>query len=125
MIIKLQQTSLDFFLQSNLVGVNRLFVLVYTNQDAAFERFKGKKCYLQKGVIDNYNIIINGKNAFDQPMDFDIKRHGEIRKLTTVKDEDYAIAYLLNYEYIKSYYRLIAVDISKQKDFYADPKTVQ
>ena len=43
MIIKIQQTNLDFFLESNFVGVNRLFALVYTNQDSAFRRFKAKR----------------------------------------------------------------------------------
>ena len=32
---------------------------------------------------------------------------------------------LLHYEYIKIYYRLIAVDLIKQKDLDADPKAIQ
>ena len=32
-----------FFLKSNFVDVNRLFVLVYTNQGTASKRFKAKK----------------------------------------------------------------------------------
>ena len=39
MTIKIQQKGLDFFLESNLVGVNRLFVLVYKNQDASSKGF--------------------------------------------------------------------------------------
>ena len=27
----------------------------------------------EKGVTKNYNLIINGKNFYDQPIDFDIK----------------------------------------------------
>ena len=42
-IIKIQQTNLDFFLNRIFLGVNRLFVLVYTNQDAASKRFKAKR----------------------------------------------------------------------------------
>ena len=53
------------FLESNFVGVNRLFVLVYTNQDAASRIFKAKIYYLAKGIIDNYHVIINGKNFYD------------------------------------------------------------
>ena len=49
------------FLESNFVGVNRLFVLVYSNQDADFKRFKAKRYYLPKGLIKNDNVIINGK----------------------------------------------------------------
>ena len=37
--IKIQQKGLDFFLELNLVGVNRLFVLVYTNQDDSSKGF--------------------------------------------------------------------------------------
>ena len=55
-----------FFLESNFVGVNRLFVLIYSNSDAASKIFKAKRYYLPKGTIDNYNVIINGKNFYDQ-----------------------------------------------------------
>ena len=30
---KMQQTSIDIFLESKFIGVNRLFVLIYLNQD--------------------------------------------------------------------------------------------
>ena len=54
-----------YFVKSNFVGVNRLFVLVYSNEDAAFKRFKAKKCYLPKRIINDYSVIINGKNFYD------------------------------------------------------------
>ena len=49
-----------YFIQSNFVGVNRLFVLVYSNPDVKSKRFKAKRSYLPKGIIDNYNVIISG-----------------------------------------------------------------
>ena len=61
-----------YFFESNFVGVNRLFVLVYANEDAHYKRFKAKKYYLPKEVIDDCNVIINGKNFFDQAIDSDI-----------------------------------------------------
>ena len=48
-----------------------------------------------------YNVIINGKNFYDQPIDSDIKRYGEIRKLTTGQGEYYTAGCLLDYEYVK------------------------
>ena len=114
-----------YFLESNFVGVNRLFVLVYSNQDANSKRFKTRRYYLPKGIIDNYNVIINGKNFYDQPIDSDIKRYEEIRKLTTGHGEDYATACLLDYDYIKCHYRLIVVDLSRQKELDADLKAIQ
>ena len=40
-----------YFIESNFFGVNRLFVSVYSNQDADFKRFKTRKYYLPKGII--------------------------------------------------------------------------
>ena len=68
-----------YLLKSNFVGVNRLFVLVYSNLDDNAERYKARRYYLPKGVIKNF--IINGKNLYDQPVDTDIKRYKEIRTL--------------------------------------------
>ena len=70
-------------------------------------------------------MIINGKNFYDQPIDSDIKQYEEIRKLTTGQGEDYTTGCLLDYEYIKNHYRLIAVDLSRQKELDADLKAIQ
>ena len=80
-----------YFLGSNFVGFNRLFILVYSNQDPDSKKFKAKRYYLPKGIIKNYNVIINGKNFYDQPTDSDIKRYEEIRKLTTGQGENYTM----------------------------------
>ena len=44
-------------------------------------------------------------------------------KSTTGQGEDYTIGCLLDYEYIKNHYRLIAIDLSRQKN--PDPKAMQ
>ena len=77
------------FLKSNFVGVNGFFVLVHSNQVDNSKRFKDKIYYLPKDIIKNYNGIISGKNFHDQPIDSDIKRYEEIRKLTTRQREEY------------------------------------
>ena len=45
------------FVKPNFDGVNRLFIIVYSNQDAHPKRFKAKRYYLPKGTIKNYNVI--------------------------------------------------------------------
>ena len=50
-----------YFLESNLVGVSRLFVLAYSNEDGDSKRFKTQRYYLPKGIIKSYNVITNGK----------------------------------------------------------------
>ena len=82
----IQQKIVD---ELNFVGVNRLFVLVLTNQDAACKRFKTKRYYLPNGIISNYNVIINEKHFYEQAADSDIKPYEEIRILTTGQGDDY------------------------------------
>ena len=74
------------------------------------------------GIIKNFNVIINGKNFYTS-IDSDIKQYKEIKKLTTRQGEDFTTGCLLDYEYIKHHYRLIAVDLSTQKELDADPKS--
>ena len=84
-----------YFLESN-----RLFVLIYTNQDVNSKWFKTQRYYLLEGIIDNYSVIINEKNFCDQlfMIDSDIKQYEEIRKLTRLQGEDYTTGCLLDYD---------------------------
>ena len=77
------------------------------------KRFKSKRYFLPKGIINNY-VIVNGKIFYDQAIDSDIKRYEEIRKLIAAQGEDYTAGCLLDYDYIKNHYIFIAVDLSRQ-----------
>ena len=68
-----------YFWDSKFVGVKKLFVLAYSNQDENAKRYKVRRYYLPKSIIKNYNVIISGKNFYDQLIDSDIKRYEEIR----------------------------------------------
>ena len=113
-----------YLLESNFIGVNRLFALVYLHIEDDIKRFKSRRYYLQKDIIKNFNVIINRKNFYDQVIDSDIKWYEKIRKLTTGKGEDYTTGCSLDYKYIENHYRLIAVDLSRQK-IDPDPKAIQ
>ena len=41
------------------------------------------------------------------------------------KGEDYTTGSLLDYDYFNKHYKLIAADLSKQKEFNADPIAIQ
>ena len=41
------------------------------------------------------------------------------------KGEDYTTGSLLDYNYFKKHYKLVAVDLSKQKGLDADPRAIQ
>ena len=69
--------------------------------------------------------MIDGKNFFDQPIASDLKTWDNIRKISTGKGEDYKTGCLLDYIYFKNFYKMIAIDLSKQQTLDADPKAIQ
>ena len=48
-----------------------------------------------------------------------------IRKISTEKGDDYTKGCLIDYQYFKDHYQLIAVDLSKQKELDADLRAIQ
>ena len=100
-------------------GVNRLFILAFDNTNYGanrVERDSHRKYFLQGVNITNYNVLINGKKFYDQPINDQIKKYDEIRKIATGKGDDYTTGFLLDYQYFKDHYQLIVVDLSKQKN---------
>ena len=65
------------------------------------------------------------KNVYDRSIDSDIKQYKEITKLITGQGEDYTTGCLLDYDYVKTHYRLIAVDLSRERELDANPKAIQ
>ena len=63
------------------------------------------------------------RTFFGQPIDSDVKRYQEIRKMTTGYGKYYTTECSLDYEYVKNHYEIIAADVEKELD--ADPKTIQ
>ena len=64
-------------------------------------------------------------NFYDQSINDQIKNYDEIRKIATGNEDDYTTGCLLDYQYFKDHYQLIAVDLSKQKELDPDPRTIQ
>ena len=69
--------------------------------------------------------MIDGKNFFDQPVKNDKVTYKNVRKIATGQGDDYATSCLWGYTYFKKYYKMIAVDLSKQQALDADPKAIQ
>ena len=81
--------------------------------------------FLPRVKIENYNIDIDGRNFYDQPINNSIKQYDEIRKISTGQGDDYTTGCLLDYAFFEKYYRLIAADLSKQKVLDADSRAIQ
>ena len=104
-----------------------MFVLAYDNtagnNQVSIDSFK--KYFLPRVKIENYNIEIDGRNFYDQPINDSIKQYDEIRKISTGQGDDYTTGCLLDFAYFEKNYRLIAADLSKQKDLDADSRATQ
>ena len=108
-------------------GLKRLFVLAYSNtagnNQISIDSFR--KYFLSRVKIENYNIEIDGRNFYDQPINDSIKQYDENRKISTGQGDDYTTGCLLDFSYFQKNYRLIAVHLSKQKALDADSRAIQ
>ena len=110
-----QNANLNHLIEPSFQGVNRLFVLAFENDD---QRTSNKRYYIPNVEIKDYNVMIDGKNVFDQPVKNDKVTYENIR-------DDYTTGCLLDYNYFKKYYKMTAVDLSKKQALDADPKAIQ
>ena len=114
--------NLNHLVEPSFQGVNRLFVLAFEN-DA--QRTSNKRYYLPNVEIKDYNVIIDGKNFFDQPVKNNKITYENIRKIATGQGDDYTTGCLLDYAYFRDIYKMIATDLSKQQELDADPREIQ
>ena len=73
-----------------------------------------KRYYIPNVEIKDNNVMIDGKNFFDQPVKNDKVTNENIRKITIGQGDDYATGCLLDYTCFKKYYKIIAIYLSKQ-----------
>ena len=90
-------------------NVNRLFVLAYQNAD---DRQSFSQFYLLNVMVKDYNVIIDKLAFFDLP----IKTEEAYEKIIDIcRNNEYTTGNLLDYDYFKNHYKLIAIDLSKQQ----------
>ena len=111
-------------LDSSYQGIKRLFVLAQDNANGITPN-SHKRYFLPRIKIKNYNSEIDGRNFYDQAINDSIKQYDEVRKVSTGQGDDYTTGCLLDFAYFEKNYRLIAVDLSKQKALDADSRAIQ
>ena len=110
-------------LDPSFQGVNRLFVMAYNRANNQPTRNGQQKYYLPRIDLNKYNVIIDRRNFYDNPIESE--KYRELKKVMIGKGEDYTTGSLLDYNYFKKHYKLVAVDLSKQKELDADPRAIQ
>ena len=78
------------------------------------EKISDRKYFPLKVNVTNYNAFTDGRNYYDQSIGDPIQKYNKIRKIATGQDY-YTTWCLLDYQYFKDYYQLIAFDLGKQK----------
>ena len=101
--------NLNILIDPTFTNVNRLFVLAYQTAD---DRQSFYQFYLPRVMIKDYNVIIDKLAFFDLP----VKNEEAYEKIIDIsRNNEYTTGNLLDYDYFKKYYKLIAIDLSKQQ----------
>ena len=85
-------------LDSSYQGVKRLFILVYINDENGKIYMNSPRKYaLPRVNLTKFNVLIDGRNFYAQPISDKITNYNELLKLTTGKGEDFTTGCLLDY----------------------------
>ena len=103
-------SNLNILIDPTFTNVNRLFVLAYRTAD---DRQSLSQFYLARIMVKDFNIIIDKLAFFDLPIKTEEEEYEKIIDIS--KNNEYTTGNLLDYDYFKKYYKLIAVDLSKQQ----------
>ena len=76
---------LDYLIDPSFQGLNRRFVLSFENNTG---RKSYEEYYLPRVEIKNYNVMIDGRNIFHQPVNNNLKTCENIQKITTGQGDD-------------------------------------
>ena len=99
-------------LDPSFQGNNRLFAMAYNAANGQPTRDARRKYYLPRIDLKKYNVIIDGQNFYDNPIECYIEKYRKLKKVMIGKGEGYTAGSLLDYDYFNKHYKLIAVDLS-------------
>ena len=104
-----KNNNLNYLIDPTFTNMNRLLVLTFENED---DRTSFSKYYVSKVEIKDFNVLTDRKPFFEIPVKNKEEAHEAIVEMS--KNNDYTTGNLLDYEYFKDHYKLIAIDLSKQ-----------
>ena len=65
--------------------------------------------------------MIDEQIFFNQPVKGNFKTYNDIWKIVTCQGDDYTTSCLLDYNYFNKYYKIIGINLRKQKELETDP----
>ena len=84
-----------------------------------------RRYYLPRAEIKDSNILIDGRNFYDQNVNSSMVRCNELLKMTTGRSEEYSTGCLLDYDYCLKDFNTVGIDLSHQAALDSDSKINQ
>ena len=84
-----------------------------------------EKISLPRVNLTKFNVLIDGRNFYDQPISDKNRKYHELIKLCTGKFDDYTTGSLVDYKHFKDHYLTTAYNLSLQKELDADPRSIE
>ena len=109
MTIQPQNNNLNYLIDPTFTNVNRLFVLLFTRDNAGDNRDSFSHYFVPNVEIKDFNVLIDGKSFFDLPVKSEEEAYEKIIEMS--RNNDYATGNLLDFAYFKEKYQLIATDL--------------
>ena len=102
--------NLNILIYPTFTNVNKLFVLAYQTAD---DRQSFSQFYLPRAMVKDYNVIIDKLAFFDLPIKTEEEAYKKIIDIS--RNNEFTAGNLLDHDYFKKHYKLIAIDLRKQQ----------
>ena len=115
-----ENNNVNILIDPTFTNVNRLFVLAY---QTANDRQSFSQLYLPRVMVKDFNVIIDKLPFFDLSIKTEEEAYEKIIDIS--RNNEYTTGNLLDYDYFKKYYKLIAFDLSKQQVLQENENLIQ
>ena len=93
----MKNENLNHLIEPSFQCANRLFVLAFEHDNDNDQRISNKRYYIPNVEIKNYNVMIDGKDFFDQPVKNVKVTYKNIWQIATGQGDDYTTDWVLWY----------------------------
>ena len=121
MTVQPNNSNLNYLIDPTFTNNNRLFVLSFPRSNNIDSRYPYWNSYVPKVKINDFNALIDGKIFFDLL----VKNEKEAceKMIEMSHNNDYTTGNLLNFDYFKKNYKLVAINLNKQTKL-KDPQQI-
>ena len=97
-----------------------MFVLAYRTAD---DRQSFSQFYLPNVMVKDCNFFIDKLSFFSMPIKTEEEAYEKVIDIS--RNNEYTTGNLLDYDYFKKHYKLIAIDLSKQQELQENEDLIQ